>query len=81
MSLVRLSHTNGLKMHKISKNYKQLAKTQIIEVIKVISYYLNIMYPYFIFFTLIQLKLYRKNKEVPLDHIRKSMGSVITRMC
>ena len=37
-------HRNGLKMQKNSKNYKRFAKTEIIDTIKIISYYLNIMY-------------------------------------
>ena len=42
--LVRLSHWNRLKMEKNSKNYKQFAKTQIIEDNKKISYNPNIRY-------------------------------------
>ena len=44
LALVRLSHRNGVKMQKNSKNYKQVAKTQFSEAIKIISYYLNIIY-------------------------------------
>ena len=45
---------------KFKKNYKQFAKTQIIEAIKIISYYLNNTSFYFSFFILIQLNLYCK---------------------
>ena len=51
MYLVTLSHVNGLKMQKNSKNYEQqitnIAKTEISEAIKINCYYLNIMYLYF----------------------------------
>ena len=43
LSLVRLSHRNGLKTQKISKISNNFQK-QIIEAIKTISYYLNIVY-------------------------------------
>ena len=54
-SLDRLSHGNGLKKQKNSKKIKQFAKTQIIEAIKIISYYLNTMCSSFF------LKRYWKN--------------------
>ena len=48
--MVRLSHRNGLKMQKNSKNYKHFAKTQIIEAIEIISYYLNIFFIFIFYF-------------------------------
>ena len=49
-------------MQKISKNYKQFAKTEIIEAIKIISFYLNIVYFFQFLVILIQPKLYWKKK-------------------
>ena len=49
-------------MQENSKNYKQFLKTQFIEAIKIISYYLNIVFFFQFSFILIQLKLYWKMK-------------------
>ena len=35
------------KTFKVSKKYEQFSKTQIIDAIKIVSYYLNIIYLYF----------------------------------
>ena len=43
MSLVRLRHRKGLKVQKNSK-IKECAKTRFFELIKIISYYLNIRF-------------------------------------
>ena len=46
---VGLCHWNGLRIQKNSKKYRQFAKTQVIEAIKIISCYLNNFYFYFCF--------------------------------
>ena len=52
LSLVRLSHRNELKMQKKSKTDKNFAKTHITEAIKIISYYLKIVFLFQLFFKL-----------------------------
>ena len=56
MSCVRLSQSNGLQMQKNSKNYKQFAKTQTIEAIKIIIYFVRTVLFFQLLFIINQLK-------------------------